>query len=309
MMKAIPFDRLPTVKLEALASLCDSADFAGIHHRSGSLGDFLCSLPALGAARDLMRVRDAMVSARRDGCSVLLACGGTLPERGLSPVVIHAIADGRLSGIALTGSAMVRDVEIALTGAVFDRAHGQGVGAESGALIKEAIDWAAAEGMGLGEGIGRKLLDSAVPYEEYSMLASAVDAGIPVTVHPAIGADAYHRFPHLNGESFGAAAIHDFRRFSDMVANCDGGVVLNVASAVVMPRLLMEALDAACSSGLAPRRVTACLLGDGRFADAGGVIREAVGSEGRCCVLEGAIELLFPLLMATVVEEGDGGQG
>ncbi|RMH49860.1 MAG: hypothetical protein D6682_08365 [Zetaproteobacteria bacterium] len=294
---------MPTVPLAERAVTADGADFAGVHHTGGSLRDFLCSLPALGAAQDLLRLRDAVNRALRDGRIVLLACGGRLLERGLSPVVAHAIACKRLRALALTGSAMVRDVEVALAGSILGEGRGGGgVGAESCALIKEAIDWAAAEGIGLGAAVGRKLIDGDAPHRERSILASAVDAGLPVTVHPAIGADAYNRFPHLNGEAFGAAAVHDFRRFADIVAASAHGVWLNVASSVVMPRLLLEAMHAARSVGMAPESVTACVLGGSQFADAGGVVAQAVEGRGRSCTIAGAIELLFPLLMAAVGE-------
>ncbi len=305
-MKTIEFDRLPTVPLAEQNALCEADDFSGVYRKGGSFADFLYSLPALGAGRALMQLRDALLAARRGGHGVLLMCGGHLVERGLTPIVNRAIADQRISALAITGSAMVKDVEVALAGRVFASQSAEGVGSESCTLIKEAIDWAAEEGCGLGASVGHKLIDVAAPHREHSMLAAAAEAGMPLTVHPAIGADAYNRFPHLNGEAFGAAAVRDFREFTAMVAASSHGVILNVASAVVMPRLLQEAMTAVRSSGMTLRQVTAGLLATAGFAEAESVVRKAVGDDGHTLRMHGAIELLLPLVMAAVIEAEGG---
>jgi len=301
-MNNIAFDQLPTMSLNAQQVVCEEEDFSGVYRKGGSFTDFLYSLPALGAGCDVMRIRDALLAAARNSNGVLLACGGQLIELGLTPIVHRCITDKLISGLAITGSAMVKDVEIALAGKVFLPHPSKGVGNESCTLIKEAIDWAAAEGCGLGESIGRKLIDCSAPHREHSMLAAAAEAGIPLTVHPAIGADAYNRFPHLNGEAFGAAAVHDFRKFTAMVSTCNHGVVLNVASSVVMPRLLAEAIIAVRSSGVALQGITASILALSGGAEASAVIQEAVGDNGTAFAVHGAIEITLPLLIAAVID-------
>ena len=58
---------------------------------------------------------------------------------------------------------------------------------------------------------------------------------MPVTVHIAIGTDIIHQHPTTDGSVLGEATYLDFQKFAAVVAQLEGGVVLNIGSAVVMP--------------------------------------------------------------------------
>ncbi|MDQ6950831.1 MAG: hypothetical protein Q9M26_04135 [Mariprofundales bacterium] len=299
----LDFHQLPVVPMDGQQVCCEAFDFAGAQHPGASFRDFLCGLPNLGSAADLVRVRDALVAARRGGHGRLLACGGGLIDRGLGPMVAQSMAYKIFSSLALTGSAMLKDVEVALSGKVFAEDGQHGVTEESCRLIVEAIDWAAEESIGLGASVGQRLLDVDAPHREHSLLAVAAERGVPVTVHPAIGADAFHRHPALRGESMGAAGLHDFRLLAALVGQCSHGVVLNVASSVVMPRLLAEASAAVRSTGATLAGVRVCMV-DGAPVD--GVARQSLArvavDTDAVCTMTGAVELLLPLLLAAVVD-------
>jgi hypothetical protein len=59
-----------------------------------------------------------------------------------------------------------------------------------------------------------------------------------------MGTDTPHTHPTASGAAIGAATHHDFRLFSTLVAGLnDGGVYLNVGSAVVMPEVFLKAVS------------------------------------------------------------------
>ncbi|MDX8408880.1 MAG: hypothetical protein R8J84_02365 [Mariprofundales bacterium] len=302
-IEPLSFQELPVVAMAQQQVRCDESDFAGVHRSGASFSDFLCTLPNLGAAAELIHMRDALMQAHRASAGILFSCGGGALTHGLSPMLAQLIARKLFSSLALTGSALVKDVEIALSGTIFVGNGDQGVTEESCRLINEAIDWAAEESIGIGASVGKKLLDCDAPHREHSLLACAAQYGIPLTVHPAIGADAFHRHPALRGESLGAAGLHDFRLLAALVGQCNHGVILNVASSVVMPSLLSEAATAVRSSGRALDGITTMML-DSSVANV--VAQEGLGrlaaEHGNTYWMRGAVEILLPLLMASVVE-------
>src|SRR6185436_9068155 len=99
---------------------------------------------------------------------------------------------------------------------------------------------------GMGEALGRKINDEAklFPHANVSILAEAWKRKIPVTVHVAVGTDTIHAHPSASGEAIGEASFHDFRLFSSVVRELDGGgVYLNVGSAVLLPEVFLKAVS------------------------------------------------------------------
>src|SRR5207244_266610 len=83
---------------------------------------------------------------------------------------------------------------------------------------------------------------------------------VPVPVHAAIGADIIHQHPSADGAALGATSYRDFRRLAGVLpALHDGGVVLNLGSAVVMPEVFLKALTVARNLNAGkPTAFTAC---------------------------------------------------
>ncbi len=103
------------------------------------------------------------------------------------------------------------------------------------------------DGLGLGESLGRVLEElGAAETAEYSLLLNAYRNATPVTVHVAIGTDTPHTHPAADGASIGAASLRDFQLLCSLVSGLDeGGVYLNVGSAVVMPEVFLKAVASA----------------------------------------------------------------
>jgi hypothetical protein len=123
-------------------------------------------------------------------------------------------------------------------------------------------------------------------------------------VHVAVGTDIVHMHPEADGEAIGGASLRDFRRFCAVVAELEGGVYLNVGSAVVLPEVFLKALTLARNLGRDVRRFTTANLDFLRqYRPAVNVVGRPTGGGGRGFNLTGPHELLVPLLFACVLEE------
>jgi len=308
-VKPLSFSKLKTVPLSKRQKDADGEDFGAPYRASGSFSDFLCSLPGLGATRDLIELRDAILTAHRKKKAIILGCGGHVMDSGLNPLLVRLIEQRLISGLVLTGEAMLQDVEIALSGHTlrsYDRdpdSSGYLVTDETGRLINEAINFGAIENWGIGQSVGEKLLDAEPAHLDHSILATASRFNVPVTVHPAIGVDAFNLHPAAHGESLGATGFLEFRRLASMMSGASEGVVINVASAMLLPRLFMQARDAAVNLGHKVEKVTAVVIDPSASATA---IADVVGrlsqNGGRGIWLPGPDELLLPLLFASVAD-------
>ena len=80
-------------------------------------------------------------------------------------------------------------------------------------------------------------------WKHASILAQAHRHGVPLTVHPGIGYDIISNHPVFNGSAIGRAAEWDFKLFGGSVARLEGGVVLNVGSAIMGPQVFEKSLS------------------------------------------------------------------
>src|SRR5206468_5810951 len=108
--------------------------------------------------------------------------------------------------------------------------------------MNAAIRDGARAGLGLGEAIGRAVLEGDFPHKDVSVLAAAARLGVPVTVHVGVGYDILHEHPNCDGASLGATSYRDFLVFTESVTRLEGGVLLNFGSAVMGPGVYFKAL-------------------------------------------------------------------
>jgi len=299
------------------------SDFARVCGPGATFQDFFDSLPDQLAARDLKQIVSAVVSAYRHQKPVIWAMGAHVIKCGLSGLVIELMRRGVISAVALNGAGAIHDFEIALIGGTSeDVAAGLGAGEfgmaeETGSLINAAInaawrktDHSGAEATGktecgMGELIGRKLMEIDAPYADQSILVAGVRLGIPVTVHVAVGTDIIHMHPSADGAALGAASHYDFRLMCGVVATLgDGGVYFNVGSAVVLPEVFLKAVTVARNLGHPVRDFTTVNLDmKDQYRSWNNVVKRPTGDHGRGFSIIGHHELLIPLLAQSVFEQ------
>ncbi len=308
-IKPLSLAKLKTVPLSSRKIDSDSKDFGAPFQPGSGFDSFLCSLPNLGCAGDLFRLRDAIVQAYRNKHAIILACGGHVLDSGLGPVICRLIEQKIIAGLALTGAALEQDVEIAISGRTVtarERELSNGrycITEETGCFINDAINFGTLENWGIGKSVGKRLQDSELEHLDHSIVATAFRYGIPVSVHPAIGADAFCFHPASHGESLGAAGMVDFRLLAAMMAASSHGVVINIASSVVMPRVLLQAVDAARNVGKQIESVTTAVIDPAASTAAiTDVVTRLSLPDGAGFWLSGPDEILVPLLFAAVLE-------
>ncbi|HYT04886.1 MAG TPA: hypothetical protein VEM13_08410 [Gemmatimonadales bacterium] len=280
-----------------------------------SFAAFWDSLPDILAVKDLRYVAQQLAGAAgRRGVVVML--GGHVIKVGLGPLLGDLVRRGVITHLALNGSAAIHDFELAAYGGTSeDVAAGLADGTfgmveETGREMNAAIGAGAAAGHGMGEALVDHLQRrGTLAAPDVSLLVAAAERGIPVTVHTAIGADIIHQHPAADGAALGATSHRDFKRLAaSLPALEDGGVVLNLGSAVIMPEVFLKALSVARNLHAGkPRGFTACDCDMQRhYRPRVNVVERPTLAGGRGVQLTGHHEILIPLLCWAVIRQLDG---
>ena len=188
-----------------------------------------------------------LVTAKKSGAARIALMGAHVLRAGVSRYLIDLMERGLLSHLAMNGAGPIHDWELALIGATTESVAryiqtGEfGLWQETG-RINDAIVAGARAGLGLGEAIGRTILDGDFPHKDISVLAEAVRLGVPVTVHVGIGYDIIHEHPNCDGAALGQTSYQDFLVFTQSVTRLEGGVLLSLGSAVMGPEVYLKAL-------------------------------------------------------------------
>ena len=184
--------------------------------------------------------------------------GGHVVKTGLAPVLIDLMRRGIVTHVAMNGSAAIHDYEIARFGATSeDVAAGLkdgtfGMADETGREMNDGLRHRDARRARHGRVPRPSPWSSttALANPELSLLLAARRLGIPLTVHAALGAEIIHQHPAANGAAIGDTSHRDFRRLAGSLPRLDdGGVVLNLGSAVIMPEVFLKALTIARNLG------------------------------------------------------------
>jgi hypothetical protein len=309
--------RVRTVPIAHRPNKVRAEEFAAPPGADRSFGAFLRSLPDVLAARDFRRIVDALARAARRRAVVAMA-GGHVVKTGLAPVLLELMRQRVITHLALNGSAAIHDYEIARWGGTSeDVAAGLrdgtfGMAEETGREMNEAITQGHRAGWGMGEALARALVSrSDLAYAELSLMIGAHELGIPTTVHAAIGAEIIHQHPAADGAAIGDTSHRDFRRLAaSLPALHDGGVVLNLGSAVILPEVFLKALTIArnLESGR-PTHFTTCDFDMLRhYRPRVNVVQRPTLEGGDGYEITGHHEIMVPLLAWSVIERLDPNQ-
>lgn len=218
---------------------------------------FVDSLPDVLVARDLKRFVDRVVSAVRRKKPVITMIGAHVIKVGLAPLLCDLIERGIITGVAMNSAAAIHDSESALFGVTSEDVAATitdgsfGMSKETGEFINGAL--ASAYGsddpeIGYAEAIGEAIL--AAGTGRTSVLATCVRLAVPVSVHASVGTDITHQQPTMSGEATGELSFRDFRLLcQQLCALGDGGVTMNIGSAVILPEVFLKAITVARNLG------------------------------------------------------------
>ncbi len=306
--------RIETYPLASRPSKVTVRDFARAlsDDEARGVAALLDSLPHILAAETLRAIAGAVVQARPKDRAIIWGIGGHVVKTGLTPILIDLMRRGFVTAIAMNGSGVIHDFEIGIAGWTsedVDSALGTGafgMAEETGRLINEAIKRGEGDDCGIGESVGRMLVEMNPQFAGYSILHAAYLAKIPVTVHVTIGTDIIHIHPHADGAAIGAATYRDFLLFTSLVKELDGGgVYLNLGSAVTMPEVFLKAVTVVRNLGHSLTDFTTANFDFiQHYRPLTNVVRRPVADgAGRGYSLTGHHELMIPLLAASIVSQ------
>ncbi len=305
----IDLSQVATYSIAERQSKVQAGDFATPWKPGGTFSAFLDSLPRILGARDLKAVVRAIAEARKNGHTVMAAMGAHVIKVGLNPVLIDLMEKGVLQAIALNGAGIIHDFELAYSGQTSeDVSASLGAGAfgmarETCTFLGQAIQKAGRENLGLGEAVGRYILEQQLPLAEQSLFATAARLGIPACVHVALGTDIIHMHPQFDPEKAGAASHRDFRKFAAVVATLQDGVYLNIGSAVILPEVFLKALTLVRNLGHEVKALTTVNMDFIRhYRPMTNVVHRPTLEGGKGYNLVGHHEIMVPLLAAGVLE-------
>jgi hypothetical protein len=298
-----------TYPLASRQSKARVEDFAKPYTKGSGFDAWLASLPNVLAAGDFRVVVERMVAAKRSGGGIIWGFGAHVLKTGLSPVLVDLMRRGFVSALATNGAGLIHDFEIALSGATsedVDEALGPGrfgMAEETGTQLNAAIVKGVADGLGLGQSVGRYLQQAGAPHASMSVAAVAAELAIPLTAHVAVGTDIIHMHPAASGAAIGEGSLRDFRYFVSNVARLNHGVYLNCGSAVVLPEVFLKAVALARNQGVPLTGLTTVNIDFARlYRPQTNVVSRPTKGIGAGYSLTGHHELLIPLLAAALIE-------
>jgi hypothetical protein len=199
---------------------------------------------------DLEAVAEAIAQAHRAGTQVIMLMGAHVIREGNANYIIDLMERKIITHIGFNGAGVIHDYEFAKIGATTESvAHyiteGQfGLWQETGE-INDIIARGYADGLGMGEAVGKAIEEQEFPYRTSSILAAGYRLQVPVTVHVSIGQDIIHEHPNMNGAAFGETSYRDFLIFTQSVTGLQHGVFLNYGTQVMGPEVYLKALSMA----------------------------------------------------------------
>lgn len=307
--KPLDYSRLTTYSIKDRKSLVSKDDFSTPWTSGGSLADFLDTLPAILAGKDIRAVIKAVAKAAAGNRQVCFGMGGHVIKTGMNPLVIDLMEKQVFTLVAMNGSGIIHDLETAYTGRTSEDVSQSlgngsfGMARETSAFLNQAIANAKTQGIGLGRAVGELILDRDLPYKALSITAQGARLDIPVTVHVALGTDIIHMHPDFDAAACGKASHDDFLTFTHRVTDLENGVFINAGSAVILPEVFLKALTLARNLGHQVDAFTTVNLDFIRhYRPMTNVVNRPTLGKGKGYAIVGHHEILIPLMAAGIIE-------
>jgi len=245
----IDLTRVRTVPVAERLTKVSVDQFAPAPDPRAPQGAFDQYLPDILTGASLRKLIASWTEAIRRKRVVLGMMGGHVIKTGVQRPLLALVDRGAFTALAMNGAAAIHDFEIAMWGNTSEPVEETlgsgrfGMVEETPALMNRAVNEGAPKGMGMGEALGRFLLDARAPHAGLSLLARAAERSLPLTVHVAIGTDTLHQHASFDGARTGLATHRDFKILAAEMRELSHGLVLNFGSAVMMPEVFLKALS------------------------------------------------------------------
>jgi len=270
---AFDLSRVNTYPLNARSNKVTLDDLV----RPENLDDITFNLP-VGICGDIENIARAIISCRDAGKPVVVFTGAHLIKNGLGPLLAEMVKRKIVSLVAGNCATAIHDFELALIGQTSENvpdalSKGRFGMACEFAYINYAVSVGDKKKLGLGESLGRTIceedyrrevlasapegdLPDSFAHPDVSLLAACYENNVPFTIHVGIGTDVIDQHPSFDGGAKGGCSGRDFLIYTNEIAGLtNGGVVLNIGSAVTGPEVLLKAVSIAANTGSVPNGI------------------------------------------------------
>ncbi len=310
-MKMVDFKKIKTISAKDKKFIVNYSEFAKPFSGGGEFSKFMDSIPNILAGKDFREVISAMRNAKAKRKPIIWGIGPHVLKVGLSPLLIKLMEEGYVSAIAMNGAGAIHDYELAFYGMTSEKvAEGiedgsYGMSKQTGEFINSVAKEAAENNEGFGNTLGKKISSLSPPHKALSLYSSAYDEKIPATLHVAIGTDTVHIHPSADGAALGKASFKDFELFASEVSNLsEGGVFVNVGSAVLLPEVFLKSLTACNNLGFKVKNFfTVNFDFIKQYREMENVVKRPTLHSGRGYSFVGHHEFLIPLLAASLLNK------
>ena len=283
-----------------------------------------------------------IVSGYKENRPFIFFTGAHLIKNGLAALLADLVERSVVTLIAGNGATSIHDFELALKGETSEYVpqaleKGQFGMAYEFCYINTAISLGNRYKLGFGESLGKMICDESFrsevlsvvarddsprefSYPSTSALAACYNNNIPFTVHVGIGTDVIVQHPSFDGQAIGGCSGRDFLIYVNEISKfTDGGIVINLGSAVTGPEVLLKAVSMAANIGKIPRgivtadfdlrsRVPGEMTDESAqhyyFRDQKSVVnRVPQAFEGKGYYIQGNQKQTLPLLYRKIIEE------
>jgi len=257
------------IRTYPLATRQNKVRWTGLTHPR----DVLAAEPAPAEVREAVApIAQAVRRARANGWPVVLFTGAHVLKNGFGPLIIDWMRRGVITLYAVNTAGTIHDFELALIGETSEHVpnvlgRGEFGMAYEFCYINEAIREGNRRALGYGESLSRMIADDefretvlarvwragaprAFAHPEISVLNASAESGVPVTAHAVIGGDVIDQHPSFDGEAKGGTSARDFLIFVEHIRGFrQGGVLINMGSAVIGPEVFLKSVSMVCNAG------------------------------------------------------------
>jgi len=212
----------------------------------------------------LQMLAKKLVELRKQGLPVILFTGAHLIKNGLGLLLANMVNNNLLTCVAGNMATSIHDFELAMIGETSEYVpqaleKGQFGMAYEFAYINTAMNLGNQYELGLGESLGKMIMESNFRnevlslvwkegspnhfmYPEKSVLATCYKNEVPFTIHAGIGTDVTDQHASFDGQAKGGCSGRDFLIYTHEIEKLsEGGMVLNIGSAVTGPEVFLKA--------------------------------------------------------------------
>jgi len=304
----LKFDNIKTYPISERFNKVEVGTFANPLSGKNSITELIQSLPDILMGKELREFIELYKTAIRKKKVIVWMIGAHTIKCGLNPIIIDLLKKGLINHLAMNGAGAIHDVEIAMWGVTSeDVASGLkdgsfGMNRDTAEFLNLALSDNLNNDLGYAEIIAQKLLERKAVHQELSILATAYQKDIPISLHPALGTEIIHQHPNFNGAAFGAKSLIDFQIFANSLSRIStGSIIMNVGSAVILPEVFLKALTIVRNLGFPANGFYSAVFDMNKhYRPTVNVMQRPTQDAGKGYYFIGHHEIMIPLLAAAI---------